>query len=102
MDRMLELCPETSIDLNFSLDGLQQTHDKIRGVPNNFVRTLAIMAEAAKRYRGVRRLRRNVLTVITRENYDEIVAARRVPARARRASTGNTSRWCAARRPIPP
>lgn len=72
MDRMLALCPETSIDLNFSLDGLQATHDSIRGVPNNFTRTLAVMREAAARYRGVKRLRRNVLTVITRENYDEI------------------------------
>jgi MoaA/NifB/PqqE/SkfB family radical SAM enzyme len=73
MDRMLEQCPETSIDLNFSLDGLQKTHDSIRGVPENFVRTLATMREAEKRYRGIKRLRRNVLTVITRENYDEIV-----------------------------
>jgi MoaA/NifB/PqqE/SkfB family radical SAM enzyme len=53
VDRMLELCPEVAIDLNFSLDGLANTHDSIRGVP---------------------RLRRNVLTVITRENYNEIVA----------------------------
>ena len=73
IDRMLELCPETSIDLNFSIDGMQKTHDSIRGVPNNFVRTLATMREAEKRYRAVKRLRRNVLTVITRENYDEIV-----------------------------
>src|SRR6476646_9777417 len=27
MDRMLELCPEASIDLNFSLEGLTRTHD---------------------------------------------------------------------------
>jgi Fe-coproporphyrin III synthase len=73
MDRMLELCPEASIDLNFSLDGLQKTHDSIRGVPDNFVRTLATIRQAAQRYRGIRRLRRNVLTVITRENYGEIV-----------------------------
>jgi MoaA/NifB/PqqE/SkfB family radical SAM enzyme len=72
MDRMLELCPETAIDLNFSIDGLQKTHDSIRGVPNNFVRTLAVIREAAGRYRGIRRLRRNVLTVITRENYAEV------------------------------
>jgi Fe-coproporphyrin III synthase len=74
VDRMLELCPEAAIDLNFSLDGLANTHDSIRGVPNNFVRTLATMKEAERRYAGVRRLRRNVLTVITRENYNEIVA----------------------------
>jgi MoaA/NifB/PqqE/SkfB family radical SAM enzyme len=73
LDRLLELCPDLAIDLNFSLDGLANTHDAIRGVPHNFTRTLATMREAERRYRGVRRLRRNVLTVITRENYHEIV-----------------------------
>jgi MoaA/NifB/PqqE/SkfB family radical SAM enzyme len=74
IDRMIELCPETSIDLNFSLDGLQRTHDAIRGVPNGFTKTVGVIAEAARRYRGVKRLRRNVLTVITSENYGEVVA----------------------------
>lgn len=73
VDRMLELCPDVAIDLNFSLDGLANTHDAIRGVPNNFTRTLETMRQADERYRGIRRLRRNVLTVITRENYEEIV-----------------------------
>src|SRR5215468_12514303 len=72
IDRMLELAPDASIDLNFSIDGLAGTHDRIRGVPHGFERTLATMREAARRYRGVRRLRRNVLTVITSENCDEI------------------------------
>jgi Fe-coproporphyrin III synthase len=72
MDRMLELCPATSIDLNFSIDGMQRTHDAIRGVPRGFEKTLGVMTEAARRYRGVRRLRRNVVTVITRENIGEV------------------------------
>jgi len=72
VDLMLELCPEISIDLNFSLDGMQKTHDAIRGVPDNFVRTLGTIRKAAQRYRGIRRLRRNVLSVITRENFREI------------------------------
>ncbi len=73
VDRVLALCPSVSIDLNFSLDGLANTHDAIRGVPNNFGRTIATMEQAEKRYRGIRRLRRNVATVVTRENYREIV-----------------------------
>jgi MoaA/NifB/PqqE/SkfB family radical SAM enzyme len=73
MDRMIELCPRTSIDLNFSIDGLAPTHDSIRGVPNGFTKTLGTMAQAAARYRGVPNLRRNVLTVITRENQSDIV-----------------------------
>src|SRR5262245_3433885 len=71
LDRMLELAPEASIDLNFSLDGLANTHDAIRGVPNNFARTLETMRACEQRYGSVKRLRRNVLTVITRENYRE-------------------------------
>ncbi len=73
LDRILEQAPDVSIDLNFSLDGLAATHDSIRGVPNNFQRTLAAIEEAASRYKGVRRLRRNVLSVITRQNYSELV-----------------------------
>ncbi len=74
VDEMLAGTPETvSIDLNFSLDGLANTHDAIRGVPNNFVRTIETMRLAAERYRGVKRLRRNVATVITRENHQEVV-----------------------------
>lgn len=70
---LLERCPELVIDLNFSLDGLANTHDAIRGVPNNFQRTLATMEMAAARWKGVRRLRRNVVTCVTAENYHELV-----------------------------
>ena len=73
IDFLLERCPELTIDLNFSIDGLANTHDAIRGVPNNFEKTLATMEMAAQRWKGARRLRRNVATCITRENYDELV-----------------------------
>ena len=63
--------PDLTIDLNFSIDGLANTHDTIRGVPNNFQKTLQTIERMTK-YRGVRRLRRNVVTVITRENYEEL------------------------------
>ena len=74
MDHVLEACPEVSIDLNFSLDGIGRTHDAIRGVPNNFARTVDTMRAAAARYRGVKRLRRNAVTVITSENCGEVTA----------------------------
>ncbi|MBL8211632.1 MAG: radical SAM protein [Bryobacterales bacterium] len=74
IDRVLAETPEHfSIDLNFSLDGVGATHDAIRGVPNNYRRTLDTIAKAEARYKNIRRLRRNVLSVITRENYHEIV-----------------------------
>jgi Fe-coproporphyrin III synthase len=74
IDTLLERCPELVIDLNFSLDGLANTHDTIRGVPHNFEKTLATLALAEQRWRGVRRLRRNVATCVTSENYRELVA----------------------------
>ena len=71
--KLLQHCPELVIDLNFSLDGLANTHDAIRGVPNNFQKTLATMDMAAQRWSGERRLRRNVVTCVTAENYRELV-----------------------------
>lgn len=65
--------PETALDVNFSLDGLANTHDAIRGVPNNFAVTMSTLAEASRRYRGDRKVRLNVVSVITRENYGEIL-----------------------------
>ncbi len=72
ISRVLRDCPELTLDLNFSIDGLANTHDTIRGVPNNFKKTLKTI-ERMSEFRGVRRLRRNVVTVITRENYQELV-----------------------------
>jgi Fe-coproporphyrin III synthase len=77
IEKVLAACPDVQVGLNFSLDGLADTHDVIRGVPNNFVRTLATVREAEKRYGSIRRLRRNVVSVITSENYHELVALAR-------------------------
>jgi MoaA/NifB/PqqE/SkfB family radical SAM enzyme len=71
--QVLERCPELTMDLNFSLDGLANTHDAIRGVPNNFEKTLATLEMASAKWKGVRRLRRNVASCITTENYQELV-----------------------------
>jgi MoaA/NifB/PqqE/SkfB family radical SAM enzyme len=71
--RVLERCPELVIDLNFSLDGLANTHDAIRGVPNNFEKTLVTIELATARWKGVRRLRRNVVSCVTAENYRELM-----------------------------
>ena len=72
--QVLERCPELTLDLNFSLDGLANTHDAIRGVPSNFEKTLATLEMASAKWKGVRRLRRNVVSCITTENYQELVA----------------------------
>ncbi len=70
---LLARCPELVIDLNFSLDGLANTHDAIRGVPNNFEKTLATIRLADQKWHNERRLRRNVVSCVTAENYRELV-----------------------------
>ena len=71
--RLLQDCPELTIDLNFSLDGLANTHDAIRGVPNNFEKTLATIHLAEGLWAGNRRVRRNIVSCITAENYKELI-----------------------------
>ena len=70
---LLRRCPELAIDLNFSLDGLANTHDTLRGVPKNFEKTMATLEMAGSRWKGVSRLRRNVVSCVTRDNYRELV-----------------------------
>jgi MoaA/NifB/PqqE/SkfB family radical SAM enzyme len=73
ISQVLERCPELVIDLNFSLDGLANTHDAIRGVPNNFEKTLSTIKLAAQEWKGISRLRRNVVSCVNAENYKELV-----------------------------
>lgn len=74
ISQLLERCPELVIDLNFSLDGLANTHDAIRGVPNNFIKSLATVRMAEQKWGQVRRIRRNIVSCVTTENYRELVA----------------------------
>ncbi len=69
--RILEECPELLVLLNFSLDGLGATHDKIRGVPGNFRKTIRSMELIKEKYGDIPNLVVNVATVLTPEGYDE-------------------------------
>src|SRR5437667_2199556 len=66
--------PGLELHINIALDGLQESHDLMRGVPGNFERAL----ESARLLRKLKpqfglRLIVNINTVITRDNLDEIV-----------------------------
>ena len=69
--QILEQCPEMKVHLNFSLDGLGKTHDKIRGVPGNFKKTIRSMELVKEKYGDNPNLFINVATVITPEGYHE-------------------------------
>lgn len=48
-ERLARSCPKTFVGILCSLDGLQETHDRIRGVPRNFARTV-------ETFRGLKKL----------------------------------------------
>jgi MoaA/NifB/PqqE/SkfB family radical SAM enzyme len=70
--RLLTECPELSIHLNFSVDGLGKTHDNIRGVPGNFGKTITTMELIKDKYGENPNLIQNVATVVTPEALDEM------------------------------
>lgn len=70
----LERHPALSIYCNLSLDGLQRTHESIRGVPGNFERLLETARKLCEvRARFGARLRVNVNTVVCEENHGEVL-----------------------------
>lgn len=70
---LVERCPELTIHLNFSLDGLGATHDNIRGVPGNFLKTVDTIETVRELYGHHKNLMVNIATVITSEGYDEML-----------------------------
>jgi MoaA/NifB/PqqE/SkfB family radical SAM enzyme len=73
VDRLLAECPALEIHLNLSLDGIGETHDHQRGVPGGFHKTLSTLRRVKQRYSGRSKLITNVATVITPDNYDEVM-----------------------------
>jgi MoaA/NifB/PqqE/SkfB family radical SAM enzyme len=62
------------LHVNVALDGLQDSHDAMRGVPGNFDKAI----ESARRLRRLkwdfgRRLEVHINTVLTRDNLDEVI-----------------------------
>lgn len=72
IEKLLKVCPEMMVHLNFSIDGLGETHDKIRGVPGNFKKTIESMELIKSKYGDNPKLFQNVATVVTPDALDEI------------------------------
>lgn len=68
------LQPEHSFRLNIaiSLDGIGETHDRIRGVPGNYKKAMATLAELKKLRERASNLSLSVVTTLMRDNGDDV------------------------------
>lgn len=73
VESALTTCPELRINLNLALDGLGDTHDRIRGVPGNFEKGLESLHLLEDLRRRAPRLRVHVNSVVCRENVHEML-----------------------------
>jgi len=73
VERSLGSHPSLELYLNIALDGQGETHDRIRGVPGHWEKTLDCIEELYPlKDRFKDRFRLNVNTVVCAENYEEI------------------------------
>ncbi len=72
--RMKSEHPGTGLDFQISIDGLEETHDRIRGVPGNFRKAISSLQRVFELAREFPALSAHVLTVITELNHRELVA----------------------------
>ena len=73
VDKALGNNPALDLYLNIALDGYGETHDRIRGVPGNWTKTLdCIEFLYPLKHKYTDRFRLNVNTVVCAENYAEV------------------------------
>jgi MoaA/NifB/PqqE/SkfB family radical SAM enzyme len=72
LTRILEKCPEMNVTLGFSMDGLEETHDRIRGKKGSFQAVIETSRAVAELQRDHPRLRTYVINTVCRDNYDQV------------------------------
>lgn len=74
LDRVLRRCPQLHIDLNVSLDGFRETHERIRGVPGCYEKTLEMIRSLPPLVgEHLSQLRVNVNTCLNGDNCAELI-----------------------------
>ena len=72
-EAILKKCPNLNLTIGISIDGLEETHEIIRGVKTSFKRCLETAHNLAKLRKKYDNLRINVITVVNHINIDEII-----------------------------
>ena len=73
VNRILTSCPLIQLEVDLSIDGFKETHDRIRGVPGNYESALSTLTELSKLKDSHPNLELFINSVITVENQDNII-----------------------------
>jgi len=68
VEQMLELCPDAYFNINLSIDGIGEDHDKSRNLPGCFDNILKTYSGLSKLRSSYKRLSINVITIIKSDN----------------------------------
>jgi MoaA/NifB/PqqE/SkfB family radical SAM enzyme len=72
LKRIRQNCPDCNVSISISLDGFEATHDTQRGV-ESFYRAAAVLKRIDDEFRDDGHMIKNIATVITRYNVEEIL-----------------------------
>jgi MoaA/NifB/PqqE/SkfB family radical SAM enzyme len=67
-----ENCPNATIDVNFSFDGLEETHNRIRQYRDAFERSMSNVEQILGRFEDDRRIRFQISTTVMNRNVHEL------------------------------
>jgi MoaA/NifB/PqqE/SkfB family radical SAM enzyme len=70
---VLKRCPQIQLEVDISIDGFAETHDRIRAVPENFRKAVETMSQLEQLRAQWPNLTVYVNSVITSENREEII-----------------------------
>jgi MoaA/NifB/PqqE/SkfB family radical SAM enzyme len=73
VQKILTSCPGIQLEVDISIDGFKETHDKIRNVPGNFDKALTTLTELTKLKEHFSNLTIFINSVITEENENQII-----------------------------
>lgn len=70
--RIRNNCPDLNFIISLSLDGFGDVHDRQRGVPGNFYKAVETLKKIDENFRDDPKIIKNVSTVITKFNIEQI------------------------------
>lgn len=70
---ILRKCPTVKLTVGLSLDGLEKTHDKIKGAPGSFRKVIQTVHRIAPLKKEFNNFNLYIITVVNKINLDEII-----------------------------